>query len=193
MKPTSQFLSSQERLVETFLASAGKEYIGKTFILGWQGKDKTKHFSCNNIGFSLNISDSELFSLAQHGYLQIHTDPPAIIFTEKTLEKTTSETNLIPPSEGKISESDSRILKAYIFEFYAWLALSLVASVVSLYLLTTAIQQVLDNNVTPGIVSALFTAVSGFVTTMFFKRSDKANKQLKSFRTKLSTKKGIQK
>lgn len=193
MEPRNQLLLSQQKLVDTFLACAGKEYIGKTFLLNERGKDKIKHFSCDRVGFSLDISDSELFSLARHGYLQIHTDPPAVIFTEKTLERIITKADLSSPSETMLGETDLQILKVDMFQLYAWFVLSLLASVVSLYLLIMAIQQVLNSNLTIGILSGLSTVASGFVTTLFYKNYDKANERLKYLRSKSSIKKGVQK
>lgn len=187
MNPKKQLLPSQQKLIEIFLTNAGKEYIGKTFVLSRQGKDKIKYFSCNKIGFSLDISDSELLSLAQQGYLQIYTDHPSVIFTEKSLEKTSPETEVLSLPDNTSMEPHLQILKVDIIQVYAWLIASLVASAVSLFLLLIVIQQVLNRNLAIGIVSGLFTIASGFVTTIFFKNYDKANGRLKHLRSRSST------
>lgn len=186
--PKNQLLSSQQKLIEIFLANAGKEFVGKNFILSWQGKDKIKYFSCNQIGFSLNISDTDLLLLAQQGYLQVYVNPPSVIFTEKALEKTSLETDILLLSDNDSIEPQMQILKVDIIQVYAWLVASLVASAISLSLLLIVIQQLLNKNLTIGILSSVSTIASGFVATIFFKNYDKANERLKYLRSKSSAK-----
>jgi len=108
-------LSSQKKLLEMFLANAGSEYIGEKFTFSQQ--NKIKYFSCKTARFCLDISNPELLSLAQQGYLQLFTNPPSIIFTEKTLEKTGPGTDIAQPSNRESANPQSEVLKQILFRY----------------------------------------------------------------------------
>src|SRR5574342_1086866 len=72
--PKQQLSHAQRKLIDSFIANAGLEYVGKRFSLSRRGKNKTRYFSCERVEFAQEISDSELLSLAQQGYLQVYAD-----------------------------------------------------------------------------------------------------------------------
>jgi hypothetical protein len=184
---------SQQKLIETFRVSAGADYIGKMFTLGRQGENLQRFSYITQtdkikVEFTVHISDSDIFGLAQQGYLLVYTNPPSINFTEKMLEKQSSDANTPrPPNYSIPTDPHSQVLTVDIIQIKAWLIASLIAAAISMLLLVLAIQQLLNQNIPIGIVSGLSTIATGFTTSIFFKNYDKANERVKRLRSNPTT------
>jgi hypothetical protein len=185
--PKYQLSISQQRLIDTYLANAGTEYIGRKFTLTRRAKNNITCFTSGKVEFGLEISDIDLLTLAQLGYAQTYVNPPAISFTAKILVKPdTEKDSTSTTADNRPAEPHMQVLKVDIIQIYAWLIASLIAAGLSLILLVIAIRQVLNQNIPVGILSGLSTIASGFVTTIFFKNLDKANERLKRLRSESS-------
>ncbi len=159
--------------------------MGERFTFNQQGK--TKHFSCKRVGFTLDISDLELLELAQQRFLRVYANPPAIVFTEKTLGKPGSEAEATIRPERQTPGPQDKLFQADLFQLYAWLVVCVIAVAASLSLIIVATLQVLNNNVTIGILSGLATIIPAYVTKICFRNYEKANERLRYLRSKSST------
>jgi hypothetical protein len=177
----SLLTENHQRLFRTFLAQAGESALDKKFELIRHGN--RKYARLNETEISMNLSDQEITALARLGYLQIYTNPPAIVFTPKILTELKKLDNQIKPASSPNLKPSSQILKMDIIQVYAWLITSLIAAIFSLYLLWTTIQFALNNNVSESVFTGVITAVSGLLSAVFFRNYDKANGYLKHLRS----------
>jgi hypothetical protein len=180
-------LDSQKRLLESFRANAGKNYVGERFGFSQQAKSKSKYFSCKGVGFAVDISDSDLLSLAQQGYISVFADHPSIVFTHKAHEELRTEAEATRRPESALPSPQDKLFKADLLQIYAWSLVCLLAASAALVLLVVTALQVLNGNVTIGILSGMATIIPVFLTRVFFRQYEKANERLRHLRSRSST------
>jgi hypothetical protein len=166
----NQVSEAQLRLLQMFRLQAGEQFVGKEFDL--VDHESKKYARLAKIEIPLMLSDSELLTMGRLGYLVIKSGPPpTIVFTAKSLSVLSSKKSQ-SPSLG--------VEQLIIRQVYAWLSISLLAALFALVLLGLVVQRILDGSITDVVATSVLTAISGFLSTVFFKNYHKANEDLKS-------------